>query len=107
MREYPTQTSSSSPLNNLRPTIADVVTDLQLLKAAEILREKSFASAYSLASVLNVIRYVLGKPYFSESVFGNKKSVAFDFRGQSCVVEFTSCENNKRPFQNASLETGR
>jgi hypothetical protein len=107
MREYPTPTTSSSPLNNLRPTIADVVTDLQLLKAAEILREKSFASAYSLASVLNVIKYVLGKPYFPESVFGNKKSVAFDFRGQSCVVEFASCESNKRPFQNASLEAGR
>ncbi|RIA98761.1 hypothetical protein C1645_812450 [Glomus cerebriforme] len=108
MREYTntTSTSSSSPLN-VRPTIADVVTDVQLLKAAEILREKSFVSAYSLASVLNVIRYVLGKPYFPESVFGNKKSVAFDFRGQSYVVEFASCENNKRPFQNASLEAGR
>ncbi|RGB32737.1 hypothetical protein C1646_816513 [Rhizophagus diaphanus] len=107
MREYTnTTTTSSSPLN-VRPTIADVVTDVQLLKAAEILREKSFASAYSLASILNVIRYVLGKPYFPESVFGNKKSVAFEFKGQSCVVEFASCENNKRPFQNASLEAGR
>ncbi|CAG8500421.1 18047_t:CDS:2 [Rhizophagus irregularis] len=107
MREYTnTTTTSSSPLN-VRPTIADVVTDVQLLKAAEILREKSFVSAYSLASILNVIRYVLGKPYFPESVFGNKKSVAFEFKGQSCVVEFASCENNKRPFQNASLEAGR
>jgi hypothetical protein len=106
------ESSSSSPLNILRPTIADVVTDLQLLKAAEILREKSFVSAHSLASVLSVIRNVLGKPYFPESVFGNKKSVAFDFRGQSCVVEFATCfENNKRTsFQNvpnAPLEAGR
>ncbi|CAI2169519.1 8028_t:CDS:2 [Funneliformis geosporum] len=103
MREH---TSLSSPLNILRPTIADVVTDAQLLKAAEILREKSFASAYSLASVLNVIKYVLGKPYFPESVFGNKKSLAFDFGGQACVVEFASCDNNKRPFPSpSSLDT--
>ncbi|CAG8620994.1 4581_t:CDS:2 [Funneliformis mosseae] len=97
--------SLSSQLNILRPTIADVVTDVQLLKAAEILREKSFASAYSLASVLNVIKYVLGKPYFTESVFGNKKSLAFDFRGQACVVEFASGEKNKRSFSSPSLET--
>ncbi|CAH1757728.1 3643_t:CDS:2 [Entrophospora sp. SA101] len=72
----------------LRPTIADVVTDSQLLKAVEILREKTSLSAYSLASMLIVINYVLGKPYFSDSVFGNKTTVDFEYNGQSFVVEF-------------------
>ncbi|CAG8511124.1 559_t:CDS:2 [Diversispora eburnea] len=74
---------------SLRPTIADVVNDAQLLKAVDILKEKTSASAYSLASMLSVVKYVLGKPYFPETVFGNKKTVAFEFKGQNYIVEFT------------------
>ncbi|CAJ0755255.1 1389_t:CDS:2 [Entrophospora sp. SA101] len=74
----------------LRPTIADVVTDSQLLKAVEILREKTSLSAYSLASMLIVINYVLGKPYFSDSVFGNKTTVDFEYNGGTDIIDKSS-----------------
>ncbi|CAG8530405.1 513_t:CDS:2, partial [Dentiscutata heterogama] len=70
---------------------SDVVNDAQLLKAIEILKEKTSTSASSLASVLNVVKYVLGKPYFPETVFGNKKTISFDIKGQSYVVKFVTC----------------
>ncbi|RIB02134.1 hypothetical protein C2G38_910819 [Gigaspora rosea] len=85
------------PLTILRPTIADVVNDAQLLKAVEILKEKTSTSASSLASVLNVVKYVLGKPYFPETLFGNKKTVAFDIEGQSYVVKFACNKGTSEP----------
>ncbi|CAG8460798.1 17372_t:CDS:2 [Acaulospora morrowiae] len=90
--------SQAVPSLDLEPrspygTAPDVVSDAQLLKAVEILREKTSASAYSLASVLCVVKYVLNQPYFPETVFGNKKTVDFDFRGQNYTVEFVSCKS--------------
>ncbi|CAG8641093.1 3584_t:CDS:2 [Cetraspora pellucida] len=100
--KYPTV---SGPFFHATPNDrwADVVNDAQLLKAVEILKEKTSTSASSLASVLNVVKYVLGKPYFPETLFGNKKTVAFDIKGQSYVVKFVSC--NKGPSEASATPT--
>ncbi|KAG9285438.1 hypothetical protein G9A89_010913 [Geosiphon pyriformis] len=81
-----------TPEFTLRPTIAEIINDTQILKLAEIMKNKSSESPYAFASLLSALKAVLGKPYLPKTILGSGKTLAFNYKGQSYIIEF-NCPN--------------
>ncbi|CAG8452595.1 10626_t:CDS:2 [Ambispora leptoticha] len=89
---------------SIRPTIADLAKDAQILKLVEIVKNKASESPYTLASLLSALKAMLVNPYFPKTIFGSGKTVAFIYKGQNYIVEFVNCAKSL-PEEHAPIDS--
>ncbi|CAG8449128.1 6252_t:CDS:2 [Ambispora gerdemannii] len=90
--------------HSIRPTIADLAKDAQILELVNIVKNKASESPYTLASLLSALKAMLVKPYFPKTIFGSGKTVAFIYKGQNYIVEFVNCAKST-PEEQAPVDT--